>query len=73
MKKNQIYTAIGALIAFVGFIVLIGLLLGFPVMLLWNVLMPAIFGLPTISFWQALGLNILSGIFFKSSTSTSSK
>lgn len=31
---------------------------------LWNALMPAIFGLPLISFWQALGLFLLSRIFF---------
>lgn len=31
---------------------------------LWNVLMPAIFGLPAISFWQALGLFLLSRILF---------
>ena len=34
------------------------------VMLLWNWLMPAIFGLGIISFWQALGLLILSKILF---------
>jgi hypothetical protein len=27
---------------------------------LWNALMPAIFGLPAINFWQALGLLLLS-------------
>ena len=27
---------------------------------LWNALMPEIFGLPTIGFWQALGLFLLS-------------
>ena len=31
---------------------------------LWNALMPAIFGLGTISFWQALGLLVLSRILF---------
>lgn len=31
---------------------------------LWNLLLPGIFGLPTISFWQALGLLILSRILF---------
>jgi hypothetical protein len=31
-------------------------------MLLWNWLMPAIFGLVTINFWQALGLLVLSRI-----------
>jgi hypothetical protein len=36
----------------------------FVVMSLWNWLMPAIFGLGTIGFWQALGLLILSRILF---------
>lgn len=31
-------------------------------MLLWNWLMPVIFGLTTISFWQAVGLLLLSRI-----------
>lgn len=33
-------------------------------MLLWNALLPDIFGLTTITFWQALGLVILSKILF---------
>lgn len=34
-------------------------------MWLWNWLMPAIFKLPAIGFWQAAGLIILSHILFK--------
>ena len=34
------------------------------VMGLWNWLMPTLFGLPAISFWQALGLLVLSKILF---------
>jgi hypothetical protein len=34
-------------------------------MWLWNALMPAIFRLPEIGFWQAVGLLILSQILFK--------
>ncbi len=33
---------------------------GFIIMLLWNALMPVIFRLPEITFWQALGLFLLS-------------
>ena len=33
-------------------------------MWLWNRLMPVIFGLHAISFWQALGLLVLSKILF---------
>ena len=38
--------------------------LGFVVMALWNWLMPPIFGLHTITYWQAYGLLILSKILF---------
>lgn len=34
-------------------------------MWLWNWLMPAIFKLPTITFWQAVGILALSHILFK--------
>lgn len=50
----------------IGIIVLVGLILGFPTLWLWNWLMPTIFGLPLITFWQAVGLNLLSGILFRS-------
>ncbi len=36
----------------------------FVVMSLWNALMPGIFAVRTISFWQALGLLVLSKILF---------
>ena len=39
-------------------------LAGFVVMGLWNCLMPAIFHLGVITFWQAVGLFILSKLLF---------
>lgn len=39
-------------------------LFGWLVMLLWNWLMPQIFGLGKITFWQAFGLTVLGKIFF---------
>ena len=36
----------------------------FAIMWLWNWLMPVIFGLHAISFWQGLGLLVLSKILF---------
>jgi hypothetical protein len=48
----------------------LALLWGLPLMLLWNWLMPDIFNLPTIGFWQAVGLNFLSGILFRPSINT---
>jgi hypothetical protein len=44
--------------------------LGFPLMVVWNWIMPDIFGLPEITFWQAIGLNFLSTILFKSTIKT---
>ncbi|MDR1199144.1 MAG: hypothetical protein LBK94_09085 [Prevotellaceae bacterium] len=37
---------------------------GTAVMLLWNCLMPSIFGFSTINLWQALGLLVLSRMLF---------
>ena len=53
------------------FLVPIGLLavpaiFGTAVMLLWNWLMPSLFGLMTVTFWQALGLLVLCRILFGS-------
>ena len=54
MRKIRVF---GPRIVFFGILAVgvFGLLTSF----LWNELMPAIFGLPAISFWQALGLLIL--------------
>ena len=53
------------LIGLVALVVAIGLLLSFPTMILWNWLMSDVFGLPEITFTQALVMNVLSSIFFK--------
>lgn len=37
---------------------------GMLVMWLWNALLPPLFGLPVVTFWQALGLLALSRILF---------
>jgi len=41
-------------------IFLFAIFLGFPVWILWNWLMPDIFGLPEIGIWQAFGLTLLA-------------
>lgn len=55
---------IGAVIAGLMALTVLALLFGIFVRLLWNALMPAIFGLPEIGFWQAVGLVVLAHIFF---------
>ncbi len=47
-------------------VVIFAFLFGLFVMLLWNWLMPDIFGLPRIDYWHAWGLVLLSHILFKS-------
>lgn len=62
MIRNRI--AKGIKIALMGIMAMA--LFGFVVMGLWNWLMPAIFGLRTVGYWQALGLVVLSKILFGS-------
>jgi hypothetical protein len=68
-KRNKftplfVLKIIGGVLAFLGFAVLIAFALGFFVMLLWNWLMPVIFGLGKIGYWQAFGLILLAKILF---------
>ena len=52
----------------VGLAMLAMILFGGPLMVLWNWLMPTIFGLTEITFWQACGLQLLATILFKSTS-----
>lgn len=56
----------------IGVVLLIAVLSSVVVMLLWNALFPELFGLPTIGFWQAMGLNLLCTALFKNTSSKSS-
>jgi hypothetical protein len=53
--------AAAAVVFIPGFLALFGAV----TMWLWNWLMPAIFKLPAIGFWQAVGILILAQILFK--------
>ena len=55
MKTKWILKGIGMGVMIVLFMILFG----YVTMLLWNWLMPEIFGLTTITFWQAVGLMLL--------------
>lgn len=71
-KKSPI--EIAGIIIF-GAIAIAGLaiLFGFVLMWLWNWLMPEIFGLTTLTYWQAVGLFILLKIMIGGCGSGSSK
>lgn len=60
MRTRFLVFAPLALLAFLGFIALGGYL----VQVLWNWLLPDLFGVPSVTFWQALGLLLLSRILF---------
>ena len=52
-------------------LVLYGILLAWPVQVLWNgCLIQAADGLNPITFWQALGINILFSMLFKKSSNS---
>ena len=61
-------------LAFLGFLIIVifAFAMGFPIMWLWNWLMPALFGLSKISVWKAIGLNILCRLLFRSNPKLSS-
>jgi hypothetical protein len=63
---------LGSAVAGLFLIVFVALLLGFPVMWLWNWLMPVIFGLVQINIWKAIGLNLLCELLLRSFASTKS-
>ena len=49
----------------------VALILGLPVMWLWNWIMPDVFYfVEKVTFWQAVGLNLLTGILFRSNYNT---
>jgi len=56
MKKRAFGLPLLFLLAIAGFSAI--------TMLLWNALLPDIFGIASISFWQALGLLVLTRILF---------
>src|SRR5579872_2810973 len=60
MKRNRLLRSFKIFVV----VSLAASIFSFATMWLWNWLMPAIFGLHAIRFWQALGLLVLSKILF---------
>lgn len=61
----KIFVVAGIVIAFAAVIALVG----YVFMALWNWLMPSIFGLRPIRYWEGWGLMILASILFKKNPS----
>jgi hypothetical protein len=73
MTKDQGATVVIGCFAVVILAIGFSLLFALPTMLLWNWLMPEIFAVKAITFWQAWGINWLAAILFKSNTITTKK
>lgn len=65
---NGIWSKLGELVAGCGIVIavwaIIIVIIGYPIKWLWNCIMPALFGLPEISFWMAVGITLLASILF---------
>ena len=69
---EKLLLGIGIGVLAISIIAIVSLIAAIPTYFLWNWLMPAIFNIKVITFWQAWGLNFLAGILFKNSNSSSS-
>ncbi len=65
-RGTRILKIIGMVLAGITFAAAFALLFGFLVQYLWNWVMPDLFGLKAITYWQAFALLILAKIFFGS-------
>lgn len=65
---ERVGQAVGILIVAAVIAAGVGIILAIPVMLLWNWLMPQIFGLMEIGIFQAWGLIVLAHLMFPSSS-----
>jgi uncharacterized membrane protein YkgB len=69
---DKVFIVIGAAIVGIASIVFLSFLLSWPVMWLWNnALVGAVIGVNEVSWLQAWGISVLSGILFKTTVSTS--
>lgn len=64
--KSSVAELIGTWVIAILIVVGLAIVFSFPTKWLWNWLMPTLFSLPRITVWEALGLNLLTMILFKS-------
>lgn len=60
--------AVTVIFGAIALLFIVAAVMSLPVMLLWDWLMPGIFGLREITWFEAWGLLFLSGLLFKSHT-----
>ena len=62
-----------AILAIIGLSGVMGALVGYPVMWMWNYVCPKLFDLPRITFWQAFWLYVLAQTLFTRGTADKSE
>ena len=67
---NKLALGIGFGVLDIFIFAVISIVAAIPTYFLWNWLMPAIFAITKITFWQAWGVNFLTAILFKGSSTT---
>lgn len=63
-KVTSSVTKVFKILFFILAAIVFVMLFGYVIMWLWNWLMPEIFGLPTLAYWQAVGLLVLAKMLF---------
>ncbi len=62
---KSLINLLGIILFATVFIIIFALIMSVPVLLLWNWLVPTIFGLTVINIFQAWGIAVLSALLFK--------
>jgi hypothetical protein len=71
---NNTTQFLGIFLGSIALVALAAIIMAWPTQLLWNgCLVPAVNGTHEIGFWQALGLNFLFSMLFKTTANSTSK
>lgn len=68
---NDTFKLIGLYVSAFAIAAIASLINGAFILWLWNALLPSIFGITTITYWQGVGISLLSLCIFGRATSSS--
>lgn len=67
---KDVYESICVVLGSILFVIVLCFISAWVVSMCWNYIMPYLFGLPTITYWQAFVIQILCGCLFKNNISS---
>ena len=73
INSTNIEVVCSVILAWLAMIIIIGLLSIFPIMWLWNWLVPSLFNGPEITFWQTAGLYLLINLLIRTNLTINMK